>query len=231
MAGSDHTPARAASLATTESGAPVHWHGSEIVLRAVAPTADTGVPSNAWLEALRASARAWNEALRGCDVPRLRIDEMRDDDARIAPDGVNRVVLRTGSWCPTRRVDPDDCYDPALAALTHLHPRRVPGHPRDGELREVDLEVNAVHFRWSPEGERPDTKSLRAILAHELGHVLGLADAASSGPDPRGSIMYPGAVESGRPSVLAPGPAEVASLCAAYAHGRTNARGERSCAP
>lgn len=57
---------------------------------------------------------------------------------------------------------------------THVYPSFAEG-PCD-ELREADIEINGVDYQWSMDGEVPGTRSLRAILAHELGHLFGLAD-------------------------------------------------------
>jgi hypothetical protein len=208
-----------AAPATTASGTAVRWMRQEVTLQPVVPSAASGVSSAELSSALREGARVWNDALGACGVPRLQIGSARTEPVRVVEDGANVVVIRTGSWCPERALDPEDCYDPQRAGLTHLYPRLVPGDSRDGELREADLEINAVDFRWSLDGTRPGTRSLRALVVHELGHVLGLDHEHPGAPGYRESIMYPSPVEGGRPVVLKPGPAEVASLCEMHANG------------
>jgi hypothetical protein len=147
-------------------------------------------------------------------------------------DTTSVVVVRDRSWCPDRAPNRDACYEPSRLAITHLYPNEQPGSSRDGELDEADIEVNAVNVAWSLDGEVPGTRSLRAVLTHELGHVLGLDHSCA--PDPsmgtpgsplrpscrdesaRRSIMYPDAIEDGREPVVAPGPAETAALCDLY---------------
>jgi apolipoprotein N-acyltransferase len=58
--------------------------------------------------------------------------------------------------------------------ITHLYTRIVPGNPHDGELREADVEINGMHYAWDRQSYPPKTRNLKALLAHELGHVLGL---------------------------------------------------------
>lgn len=205
--------AAATERATTSSGSAVRWPGREIVLRVAPPAASSGLSTAELVDTLGEAAEAWNTALRSCDAPRIRIGPPLDRPARVIEDGVDLVVLRSDAWCPERAVDREDCYDSRRSGITHLYPRHIPGDPRDGELREVDVEINGLDFAWSPSGRLPGTRSLRALLAHELGHVLGLDHPRRDAPGRRESIMYEDPVEPGRPEVLEPGEAEIQSLC------------------
>ena len=110
-------------------------------------------------------------------------------------------AARTARWVPT----------PCVALLLAL----------------ADIEVNGVNFRWSLKGQRAGTRSLRAVLAHEIGHVLGLSHSCSSSAAPQGdaggagcsrddrlSIMYPDPTERGRDMALTPSADAIAALCA-----------------
>jgi hypothetical protein len=133
-------------------------------------------------------------------------------------DGRNRVVLRTS------RPDPDELWDRTVQAHTSVHPRRDTG-PRDGEISDTDIEINGVDFRWSRNGERPGTRSLRAALGHELGRALGLDHACHPGAPSRDgrqprcdetsarSIMNPDLPGSGPAPDRSPTADAVAALC------------------
>jgi hypothetical protein len=215
-------------MAKTPWGSEVHWSRDVIELEPVRPLLSSGVAESDLVRALEDEARAWNDGLSGCGVPRIRIGALRADGAA-RDDGHNHVVVKASRWCPEGAREGADCYDPTREAKTSLRPRRDTGL-RDGEIREADLEINAVHFHWSLSGDRPSTRSLRAIVAHELGHVLGLdhpcgrdSQAGDGGlrkpcnaPGVSRSIMYPDPTEPGRAAVLAPTADAIERLCTVY---------------
>ncbi len=216
--------------ALSRAGHPVRWAKGEIVLEPFVP--DRGaLPAADLAAALKAGIREWNAALDGCGLPTLRL--ARGPVGRIRQDGRSVVLVRTDSWCPEGARGREDCYDQKRAAITHLYPVQSASSPHDGAIDEADIEINAVDFRWSLDGEEPGTSSLRAIVAHELGHVFGLDHSCSptpksrpresgpplpscAAPEARPSIMFPDPVEPGRDLVVAPGRNEVATLCALY---------------
>jgi hypothetical protein len=215
---------QAAGPATTDSGAYVHWLAPEIELRPVAPPLPAGISTADFIRTLQRAAQEWNGALANCGAPSLNIGETIEQGGRIIQDDQSIVVMRDDDWCPGRAREQEDCYDPKIAGFTHLYPRHVPGSKHDGELREADIEINAVNFRWSTDGTPEGTHNLFALVVHELGHVLGLAHESATAPGYLLSIMYPSPVEAGRPPVLTPGDAEISQLCSLYSRpGRNTA--------
>ncbi|HMA91391.1 MAG TPA: matrixin family metalloprotease [Polyangiaceae bacterium] len=187
------------------------------------------------VQALHDGIDTWNRALRGCGVPMLRLGKSVDDLHPLKQDGVSIVVVRVGAWCGDDDPRRQRCHDPALQGITTLYPAQNPGHSDDGALREADVELNAVDFTWSLAGDRPGTRSLRALVAHELGHVLGLdhlcnpkeAVVLKTAVNPsapicgatnrHGSIMFPAVESDLRQQILEPGRSETALLCHVYA--------------
>jgi len=213
--------------ARAPSGADVRWSREEILLEPVSPPESTGATPAELVAALTVEAEAWNAALEPCRTPRLRVGELREAGGA-REDGRNVVVVRADRWCPVDGAA-FGCYDASREAITHVRPYLDREGAHVGEIREADIEVNALNFRWSANGEVAGTRSLRAVLGHELGHVLGLAHSCSSRraapehldsvalapctPMTSSSIMYPDPTEPGRPPVLVPGADAVAGLC------------------
>lgn len=215
----------------TESGSLLRWRKAEVVLTLSPERADANVDSRL-ASALRNAVASWNRALTGCKAPRLVVAEATLARPSIREDRVNEVVMYKRAWCPFDAADLGQCYDRELHASTRLWPERRPGHPTDGLIKEADLEINGVDFRWSAEGELPGTLSMTAMFAHELGHLLGLDHpCAPKGSRERTSgrvtigcddehlehaIMHPDAAQRFARRDVRPLPVEVEAICKAH---------------
>jgi hypothetical protein len=224
-------PAGTAVAARTESGSLLRWTTPKVVLHLSPEVVGAATPRPV-VDALSAAIDVWNSSLSACGAPRFVRSTIPLKRAAIRFDSINEILFRTRKWCPPDAIDFDDCYDRSLHASTRLRPELRPGQPSDGELREADMEVNGVSFRWSAIGREPGTLSLRTMFVHELGHMLGLDHPCA----PRGSrsrasgrteldctdstvqkaVMHPDAAELLRGEQVSPLPAEVAQICAIY---------------
>jgi hypothetical protein len=196
-----------------------------VVLVPLTPGRRYAVSAEDLTAALEEGARQWNGALRGCKAPELRVGGAVSAGAA-RTDGRNLVVVLGERWCPADRASDVTCYDPSKQAITHVRQREHGAAPA-GEIDEVDIEINAVDYRWSLTGDAVGTRNLRALVLHELGHALGLADSCSAmplvAPAPEGahactettrrSVMYPDPTEIGRVPVLQPTADAIIALC------------------
>lgn len=218
----------------TASGVPLRWRQSTILLQPVLPLPLKDINAAVLMGSLRAETNFWNDELAGCRAPRFSVAEILQEARPTKQDGTSSVLVRTQDWCPDGVANETNCYDHDVEALTRVYPNEYGSLDERGVIAEADIEINAVYFKWSLDGRVPGTHSLRATLAHELGHVLGLDDACNTPEalltkgdrpgraplctalDVRSSIMYPDPNASDRSFVLRPGPSEVELLCRAY---------------
>jgi len=95
-------------------------------------------------------------------------------DAPEGRDGINTIRFRDDTWCrPASGTEPVVCHSPDAVAVTRTLYVDDPASPRDGEILEVDIEVNSVNFALAVDG-RPAAIDLASAAAHEIGHALGL---------------------------------------------------------
>jgi len=169
-------------------------------------------------------------------------------------DGISTVHVRTTQWA----------YAPDAAAVTHVRYIDDPTDDNDGRIVEADMEIDAVDYTLllpgdaAPANPTKPVLYLRAVVTHEMGHLLGLAHdcgtgtetwptdgadeavpaCASAGPAVQAATMYyqVGELDDG-PSTIKP--SDIAGACAIAAHltcapdvvGTCSAGRSSSCAP
>jgi hypothetical protein len=158
---------------TTNSGHPMKWPRRciTVVLYAGAPPPE--LTREVLETATRAAAATWSAGAIACTQIQLGVNVSEDSRADVAFDRRNRITFRRGLW-QKEPCDPAQelCgpYEPAALAITSVFSKT------DGTILDVDMELNAVHFRWADvalQGRR-NHQDVQNALTHEFGHLLGL---------------------------------------------------------
>jgi hypothetical protein len=124
--------------------------------------------------AFDAAFDAWETASESHSCGAVRFYQEILTDAPDGRDGLNTIHFRDESWCrPGTGTEPPVCHSPEAVAVTRVLYVDDPKSPRDGEILEVDIDVNAIDFALATDG-RAGAIDLASAAAHEIGHALGL---------------------------------------------------------
>jgi hypothetical protein len=219
--------ALAGLLATTAARAYVHerslkthaalrWGGGVLTLTLARTAPSEDLSEVEVRRAVVAALAVWDRQSNPCSTVRLRLAEGTTAN-EVVEDGTSSLSFREERW--SRNGDPGVFarYPPNVLARTSLYAKPRPGNPKVAEIVEADIELNAVDFRFTVDGNSSRspasrTRDLETVLVHEIGHILGLAhncamtDAELALKDRRGHVLPPcrAASESLRRSVMFP---------------------------
>lgn len=172
------------------SPVPVVWSGGCVFMtmfpQDFAGSASTNMSFDEVVAAVDAATSAWSASgpMNDCTYLTFNVTPSTDPTPRANhTDYKNWLVFRTATWCALD--DAGNCstdpklelaYDPLALALT-----TVSASPHTGEIKDVDVEVNAHQRLWGdlvahPEllDENPESQDLQNALTHEMGHLIGL---------------------------------------------------------
>jgi len=218
-------------MAQLRNGTRLHWDRRRIELTIVEPHRRSEITQQMLREALQSGIDAWNGATTGCRAPRLTLTGRLETRPWLAQDGRSLVMVRSRVDCDRDQDSSALCTDSDTTARTHLYPAQTSRTAKDGLLEEADIEINAVHHKWSLDSDATSPSSLRRVMHHELGHVLGLDHPCSDNPSGASSnpampncqapamlerLMQPGASISGHGISLVPDDEDVSALCLQY---------------
>ena len=157
----------------TSSATPVLWNGACAAMQ-MSRVTNPDLDDERLRTAFETVVATWEDRLAGCAPLGISLSSELSDKVDIGYDGTNLLRWRLPGACEDpAQADSELCRTPNAAAVTTVFFVDRPGDARDGELLEVDLELNAINFQFADNGDR-NRMDLQNTLSHELGHVMGL---------------------------------------------------------
>lgn len=221
IAGALIAPLSRAAEQTVGPRGPARWAGRDLTFEIVIPPGSSSAEAASVMQSAEVAARSWDST---CSAIRIEVVPQRHGVHAASPDGRSTVTFLSQVWCragqPTR-----GCHRANELAATTMFFSVARSEVRESLIAEADIEVNAVRFEWpgarSERSEREKTPApvaLSSVLAHEMGHALGLDDACRSAPGecpvPPPSIMT--AVAHDGRGERAPTTQDLATICSLY---------------
>ncbi|MDJ0765413.1 MAG: matrixin family metalloprotease [Myxococcota bacterium] len=162
------------ALRTTAAGTPVRWHQGTVEITLDPSLAMLGNPTDV-KRAIIAAFEMWSEQ---SSVP-VAFQFTQKQCSRIGYDNEGKnencvaAIWKGEEW--------DEIDEGAAGASTILSFKSG-----DGEIMDADIAINAADWEWRVDGCEKTALDLTAVVAHEIGHLLGLEHTTE--PE---AIMYP----------------------------------------
>ncbi|NVB83296.1 MAG: matrixin family metalloprotease [Kofleriaceae bacterium] len=154
--------ASAYDVATSSTGAPLHWETSEVSFALALDPGPGTMTTAEGSNAAAAAIAAWHDPLAGYGIE-LSLAPTPVAAASHTRDGVNTIRWAIDSTDPDR--------EPGLLARTF-----AVYQTGNGALIDTDIVFDAVDFQWSPDVSNcVQEYDFANALTHELGHAVGLA--------------------------------------------------------
>jgi hypothetical protein len=167
-------PARAFVRYKTPSGAAFFWPQTCVPLSAY-PDSLTAVNGNMELSptqimtAATTAALQWGADSNACTFLHINVTQQSGAAPAARLDYKNTLTFRTETWAASDGM----LYDPMALAITSVFTDKSTGQIKDG-----DIEVNALNFSWADLVVNPSLASssqdLQNAITHEMGHLIGL---------------------------------------------------------
>jgi MYXO-CTERM domain-containing protein len=161
----------------TECGAPFYWPDKSHLITGYPNDMAGMMTSDQINTAAGGAAAAWSQDAgdNACTYNVINLALSTDATPVAEYDHKNSLIFRRTSWCAPTDVPPKCSYDPQALALTSLFVSR--GGSTAGQIKDADVEVNALNFTWTDIVMNPSattSQDLQNALTHEFGHFIGL---------------------------------------------------------
>jgi MYXO-CTERM domain-containing protein len=177
-------------------------------------------------EVLQQALGTWMATTCGTSAPSIAVGkiELMEDDARIA------LALTT----PTPATSDDPAVTTSVVAFVDKNWVKETADAialtttsfgtKSGRIFGADIEIDSDDFLFTLDGDPSPQYDLLAVLTHETGHVLGLADLQTAGPTMYGHYSGHGNVDPRDLDVD-----DETGLCTIYPAGRFDSEGGCGC--
>lgn len=169
----------------TKAGHSLYWE-SGCVFVTVDDAGTSAIAGDGEFAIIDASIDEWNNQTASCSYLNV-INEGRKAH-EVGNDKVNVIKFRDTTWGrPATGDDPARSYASAAAGITTAVYIDDDTSDRDGAIIDADVEINAVNFAVSVNGQSTGTgckAELQNTLTHELGHLHGLEHPCLAPGDP-----------------------------------------------